>query len=132
MKELLSNEEIDALLEAFRSEGPPPEEVAFNEAFVAREPDTGPLVREVDLLKPNRFSRDQVRALERLFESSAKAISATMSDKLRFDMLCDCVVAEQMRFQSWLGLVGSPCGFYVLKISAHVQRNGRKCRHGGR
>ena len=118
MNEILSNEEIDTLLQMFRSEG----------AAVAEEPAAGmqavaPLlavegrvVSPVDLLKPNRLGREQLRGLERYFESAGKLLSATISDKLRLDTRCDCVAVEQLRFGSWLEQLPGPVSIYVLQM----------------
>ena len=116
MKELLTNEEIDTLLDLFRSEGPPIEEAQSAALGEARAAGEGPVVSEVDLLKPNRFSRDQIRSLERLFESCAKALAATMGDRLRFEMICDCVAVEQLRFSAWMRTLTAPSVIYVLKM----------------
>ncbi len=120
MKELLSNEEIDTLLEMFRSEGGP-EGAAPDLALATAPAKEGPVVSSVDLLKPNRLSRDQIRNLERLFEGTGKAIGATIGEKLRVDVPCDCVAVEQMRFSSWLSLLGGPVAVYVIKLPPFEQ-----------
>ena len=111
MKELLSNKEIDTLLEMFRSEDPPP---ASSIREVVDEKDEA-LISPVDLLRPNLLTAEQMRGLERLFEGSAKMLGAVMSDKLRFEMECDCVAVEQIRFQSWLAMLGNSNCIYVLR-----------------
>jgi flagellar motor switch protein FliM len=113
MKELLTNEEIDTLLDMFRAEGAPAEQA---ELALASKEGKGPIVNPIDLLKPNRLSRDQMRALERLFEGMAKGMAATISEKLRTDVQCDCVAVEQIRFQGWMGLISDPAAIYVLKM----------------
>jgi flagellar motor switch protein FliM len=117
MNEILSNEEIDTLLEMFRTEG----------AAAATEPeavsramplpvDAERVISTIDLLKPNRLAREQLRGLERYFESAAKMLSATISDKLRLDTRCDCVAVEQLRFQTWLEQLPGPVAIYVVKL----------------
>ncbi len=117
MNEILSNEEIDTLLHMFRSEG--------SALDVDREPRlpaelTLPVddrvVAPMDLLKPNRLGREQVRGLERYFESAGKLLSATMSDRLRLDTRCDCVAVEQLRFSTWLEQLPGPVAIYVLEM----------------
>lgn len=115
VQELLSNAEIDGLLELFRSEGPPIEEVA-DLGLDERGRNEASIVSDVDLLKPNRFSREQIRCLDRLFEKGAKSLAATLSDKLRLEMLCDCVAVEQMRFSNWLKTLVGRTVIYVLKM----------------
>jgi flagellar motor switch protein FliM len=118
VNEILSNEEIDTLLQMFRSEG----------GAVASAPGAAPaaapfspfdqsVVSPVDLLKPNRLGREQLRAIERYFESAGKLLSATISDKLRLDVRCDCVAVEQVRFGTWLDQLPGPVSIYVLQMS---------------
>ena len=115
--EVLTNEEIEALLDLFRAEGDPDTEPVVEDlARVVGEQKDGPLVSPVDLLKPNRFSREQLRCFDRYFESAAKAIAATMSDKLRLDITCDCVGVEQVRFGSWLSQLSGPTAIYSLDM----------------
>ncbi len=118
MNEILSNEEIDTLLQMFRSEGgavdeePRPGRPPIAPLLAAE----GRVVSPVDLLKPNRLGREQLRGLERYFESAGKLLSATISDKLRLDTRCDCVAVEQLRFGSWLEQLPGPVSIYVLQM----------------
>ncbi|MBK8097378.1 MAG: FliM/FliN family flagellar motor switch protein [Planctomycetes bacterium] len=117
MNEILSNEEIDTLLQMFRTEG----SAATVEPEMARPSlplpaDTDRVISTIDLLKPNRLAREQLRGLERYFESAAKMLSATISDKLRLDTRCDCVAVEQLRFQTWLDQLPGPVAIYVVKL----------------
>lgn len=114
MKDVLSNEEIDTLLEMFRSE-------ELEEGTEVRLPEelrgaAEPLVRPADLCKPNRLSMAQVRGLERAMESGAKALTATVSERLRLDMECECVAIEQLLFGNWLEALSGPVAIYVLKL----------------
>ena len=111
MKELLSNKEIDTLLEMFRSDDPP---LASAIREVADEQDEA-VISPVDLLRPNLLSAEQMRRLDLLFQGSANLLAAVMSDKLRFEMECDCVAVEQIRFQSWLTMLGTSNCIYVLR-----------------
>lgn len=120
MKELLSNEEIDTLMEMFRSEeseleleGVP----AFAAEMAGEAVERDVLISPVDLLKPNRLSREQMQELDRMFEAAAKSVGATMSDRLRYEMHCDCVAVEQIRFGNWLQLVGNNSAVYLLSAS---------------
>ena len=122
MNEILSNEEIDTLLDMFRSEGGDLEQGGGQEPTIAPvEGADGRLVRHVDLLKPNRLGREQLRGIERHFESAGKLLSATISDKLRLDTRCDCVAVEQLRFSSWLDQLPGPVAIYVLDMEPFAQ-----------
>ncbi|MFM1871462.1 MAG: hypothetical protein RL398_884 [Planctomycetota bacterium] len=117
MNEILSNEEIDTLLHMFRSEGsaidvdPQPR---LPSGFSLPVDDR--VVAPMDLLKPNRLGREQLRGIERYFESAGKLLSATMSDKLRLDARCDCVAVEQLRFGTWLDQLPGPVAIYALEL----------------
>ena len=113
MNEILSNEEIDTLLDLFRAEGGDIEAEAKSAQFTAPVRD---LASPVDLLKPNRVSREHMRALERRFEAASKAMTVSIGDRLRMDVACDCVATEQMRFQNWLGLLTGPVAIYTLRM----------------
>lgn len=113
MNEILSNEEIDTLLDMFRA-GAAEDEIAAPKPVIEVPPDER--VSEIDLLKPNRLARDQLRGMERFFESAGKMLSATISDKLRLDTRCDCVAVEQQRFGSWIEQLPGPVAIYVLKM----------------
>ncbi len=114
MNEILSNEEIDTLLDLFRAEGGDIETEAKSAQFNAPARD---LTSAVDLLKPNRVSREHMRALERRFEAASKAMTVSIGDRLRMDVVCDCVATEQMRFQNWLGLLTGPVAIYTLRMA---------------
>ena len=117
MNEILSNEEIDTLLQMFRSEGAALEvEPQPRLPASLQMPVDDRVVAPMDLLKPNRLGREELRGLERYFESAGKMLSATMSDKLRLDARCDCVAVEQLRFGTWLEQLPGPVAIYVLDM----------------
>ena len=114
MNEILSNEEIDTLLDMFRSGGAVEDE--SGSPFSTGNLPTEKRVSQMDLLKPNRLSREQLRGLDCFFESAAKLLSATISDKLRIDTRCECVAVEQQRFSTWLEQLPGPAAIYVVKM----------------
>jgi flagellar motor switch protein FliM len=118
VNEILSNEEIDTLLQMFRNEGAALEVKAGagGVAAPAVSDPAGRVVSPIDLLKPNRLGREQLRGLERYFESAGKLLSATIGDKLRLDTRCDCVAVEQLRFGSWLEQLPGPVAIYVVQM----------------
>ena len=114
MNEILSNDEIDTLLDMFRSNGAAEDD--HGGVYSPEEFSTEKRVSQMDLLKPNRLSREQLRGLNCLFESAAKLLSATISDKLRIDTRCECVAVEQQRFSTWLEHLPGPVAIYVVKM----------------
>lgn len=117
MNEILTNEEIDTLLEMFRSEGAVPESPAAGVAPIPKLAPASAIAHAVDLLKPNRLGREQLRGLERCFSKAARLLSGTISDKLRLDTRCDCVAVEQQRFGTWLDHLPGPVSIYVVQMS---------------
>ncbi len=118
MNEILTNEEIDTLLDMFRA-GAVEDEIATPAPVVEVGPDER--VSEIDLLKPNRLAREQVRGLERYFESAGKMLSATISDKLRLETRCDCVAVEQQRFSAWIEQLPGPVAIYTVRMEPFKQ-----------
>ena len=126
-KEILNNEEIDTLLQMFRSES---DEIAKQAAGItgqgvaAATPTAPPpppppppgAVTPIDLLKPTRLGREQLRGLEGYFQSAGKMLSATIGEKLRLDTRCECVAVEQMRFGAWLTQLPGPVAIYVVQF----------------
>ena len=125
MNEILTNHEIDALLQMFRNEGAAREVGAAEFTASASMPDPAPVDRRavspIDLLKPNRLGRERMRGLERYFEGAGRLLSATMSDRLRLETRCDCVAVEQLLFGSWLEHLPGPVVIYVLQMQPFRQ-----------
>jgi flagellar motor switch protein FliM len=123
VNEILTNEEIDTLLQMFRTEGgaveaEPPLRAPAAAAIAAVDER---VVSPIDLLKPNRLGREQMRGIERYFESAGKFLSATISDRLRLDTRCDCVAVEQLRFGTWLEQLPGPVAIYQLQMEPWKQ-----------
>lgn len=120
MNEVLTNTEIEALLDMFRVEeahieSPRAEDfkrVAGADIFEAE-----PVVSKIDLCKPNRFSREHIASLEQCATDAARAIGATSSEKLRLDIACECVGVEQQRFGSLMNALSGPVVIYVLRLA---------------
>ena len=114
--EVLSNAEIDALLKLFEADGIPEEilEIAGPDLELGKL--SSGSVTEIDLLKPNRFTRDQLMIVERIQDVVAQKLGATLVERLRVEAACDCVAVEQMRFSTWMSQVEGPVAVYVLDI----------------
>lgn len=111
--DVLSNAEIEALLELFSTEGIPEELI---EASRTGGDLHGGTVTDIDLLKPNRLSREQIAIVERIQEMVAGKLSALFVDRLRVDAACDCVAVEQMRYSNWMSQVEKTAAVYVVEM----------------
>lgn len=118
MSELLTNDEIDALLEIFQSEGLPEDiaEAAEDIEYGLAQHSKGENVSEVDLLKPNRFTREHLLVIEHIQEMVARKVGGTISERLRVDAVCDCVAVEQLRFSTWMAQLERPVAVYMLQV----------------
>ncbi len=133
MKEILTNEEIDALLDMFNSEGLPDEDELLAEdqgasvspiswessssgQGLAQAPPKHKRVQKFNLLRPNRFTREQMQYLEKLQEVAALGITSTLTERLRMNGTCDCVLVEQQRFGTFLSSLISPISVYTLEM----------------
>lgn len=118
MSEILNNQEIDALLELFRAEGIP-EELAETASVLEKGIGAASLMERVaplDILKPNRFSRSQLLAIERIQDMVAKKIAAMINERLHVEADCDCVAVEQLAFSTWLGQLERPIAVYTMQV----------------
>ena len=138
MKEILTNEEIDALLDLFKTEGAPDEEELLQEEEALAERGVwsggaGPVlgaspgtkkkrVHKFDLFRPNRFTREQIQYLEKLQEVAALGLTSTLTERLGLAGLCECVLVEQQRFGPFLSSLRSPLALYTLEMKPSGKR----------
>ncbi|MCA8969070.1 MAG: FliM/FliN family flagellar motor switch protein [Planctomycetes bacterium] len=111
--EVLSNAEIDALLELFSAEGVPEELIEDSRSLGGLH---GGAITDIDLLKPNRLSRDQISIVDRIQEMVAGKLGALLVDRLRVEASCDCVAVEQMRYSNWMQQVERNASVYIVEI----------------
>ncbi len=138
MKEILTNEEIDALLDLFKTEGAPDEEefLQDEETLGTRGawtggagPGTGggPVprkkrVHKFDIFRPNRFTREQIQYLEKLQEVAALGLTSTLAERLGLGGVCECVLVEQQRFGPFLSNLRPPLALYTLGLEPSGSR----------
>ena len=114
MSELLSNDEIESLMEMVNAQS-----TAFDGPDTIAEIGASPLIHSapvspIDLLTPNRLTSVQIEKLEHMFAGTAQAIGGTMSDQLRYTIHCDCVAVDQTRFSNWAPIAADNAAVYVL------------------
>lgn len=118
MSDILSQEEVDALLSAVSSEG--------------AESDLGGLVsgigedeeKEVDektlslydFRRPDRVSKDQMRTLQNLHEGYARQFSTTLTNFLRTFVEIELVSVDQLTFSEFVMSISNPSCIYVFKM----------------
>lgn len=118
MAEILNQDEVDALLaavdgdEAPEEAGDPPPKV-FSSAQRARFR-TDVEIRSYDFKRPERVSKDQMRALENLHEGFARNIGAGLSGFLRTIIEVKVANIEQMTFSEFTHSLPNPTCFNLL------------------
>jgi len=98
---ILSQEEIDALLSAF-SQQEEDESVEGKGALDMRQ------VRPYDFRRPDKFSKDQIRVLEMIHETFARSLSPWMSSYFRIPVRGSLDSVPQQSFDEFLASLEAP------------------------
>ncbi len=118
MSDLLDQNEVDALLQAVGGSDAPEETEASNDhVFYSRRRigNTDDIeVRDYDFKRPERVSKDQMRALQTLHESFARNYGALLSGFLRTIMEVKVANIEQMTFSEFTHSLPNPTCFNLL------------------
>jgi flagellar motor switch protein FliM len=116
MSELLTNEEIDTLLELFRAEagGLAPSEEQLLRAVAA--PQQQPASEPLDLLTIRRFAPRSRLALERAFGSVDRSLARAIGQRLRAQANCECVAVERLRWSEWATRNRSPMHLFAIDL----------------
>lgn len=117
MADVLDQSEVDALLAAVES-GPSEVEAGGGEMKIFTL-DRQPLpddveIRDYDFKRPERVSKDQMRALETLHESFSRSFGALLSGFLRTIMEVKVATIEQMTFSEFTHSLPNPTCFSLI------------------
>ncbi len=107
MDNILSQEEIDALLSAF-SQDEDDESVQAKDASDTRQ------VRPYDFRRPDKFSKDQLRALEMIHETFARSLSPWMSSYFRIPVKVSLDSVSQLSFDEFASSLELPSVIVVF------------------
>ncbi|MCC7010589.1 MAG: flagellar motor switch protein FliM [Acidobacteria bacterium] len=105
MTKVLSQEEIDALLDA-----------AADAPRRRRAPADDAVVR-YNFRRPDRVSKDQIHALQFLHERCARNLSTSLSAYLRTTITMSVEALDQCSYSEFLGSLTDPTAFYALTIT---------------
>jgi flagellar motor switch protein FliM len=107
MGEILSQGEIDSLLSALSS------------GDVAAEPEEQDVrkIKAYDFLHPDRFSKDQSRALQLLYENFARLFSTSISGFLRTLVDVNLVSVDQLAYDEFIRSVPNPTSINIINAS---------------
>ncbi len=122
MSEILDASEIDALLAAMEAGGV---ELAEQAGFPrAGGPSPGQDVQLYDFKRPERVSKDQIRALEALHEGFSRNLGASLSGYLRTIVEIGVSHIEQLTYSEFIHSLPNPTCFNLLEAE---QLTGQFC-----
>lgn len=101
MSEVLSQKEIDELIGQL-SEG----------TVAERLPDVVPY----NFKQPNKFSKDLIRSIERIFDQLSRSLSSSLSMLIRTRVTCRVVSVEQLSNDEFLRSIPNPCIVAAFEI----------------
>lgn len=123
-QELLSQDEIDALMSMLPQDGSPlPEEdTEAEEIAEGKDPSSASNtkalenLRRYDFRRPDKFSKEQIRTLRMMHESMARRLSLSLSAHLRTSV--DVVLADidQGVYASFIEQLPSPAIFHIVSM----------------
>jgi len=113
MADVLEQSEIDALLAAVESGAEIDQGDADQQADASRS--RPPNVRTYDFKRPERVSKDQVRALEAMHEGFSRNFGASLSGFLRTIIEVRVASTEQLTYSEFLHSLPNPTCFNVLR-----------------
>ncbi len=93
MAEILSQKQIDELLGSLQSG-----DVDFKEI---EEQSTGPKVKEYDFMSPKKFSREQLKLLDNVFDSFARMFSLQIAGMLRTSCQMEILQVEEEDYREF-------------------------------
>ncbi|MEO0511772.1 MAG: flagellar motor switch protein FliM [Planctomycetota bacterium] len=114
MSEILDQSSIDALLAMAEDEEEQPEERQL-QIFSRHRKSSDPVdVRQYDFKRPERVSKDQMRALQTLHESFARTFGASLSGFLRTIVEVNVATCEQMTYAEFIAGLPNPTSFNLI------------------
>ncbi len=108
MSDILSQEEIDALLAAL-SRG----EV---DAESLRQEQAKKKIRLYDFRRPNKFSKDQLHTLQVIFENYSRSVSTYLSAQLRAAVQIDVLSVEQLTYDEFMRSLPNPTIMCIFSL----------------
>jgi flagellar motor switch protein FliM len=114
MADILDQSEVDALLAAVDS-GTIEEEHRESRVFSRRKESQNAEVRSYDFKRPERVSKDQMRALQTLHETFARNFGASLSGFLRTIIEVKVATCEQMTYSEFISSLPNPTSFNLIQ-----------------
>lgn len=109
MAEVLSQQEIDNLLNNMES-GEIPTEKILEDSSDKKE------IYEYDFRRPNRVSKDQIKTLRTIHESFSEQFGFYLASKLQTMVSIDLVAVDQLRYSEFILSISNPSCIFVFDI----------------
>lgn len=107
MGQILSQQEIDALLSS----------LPVDQAEWAAQPEKSQkIVKPYDFMRPDKFSKDQIRALEMIHENFARRLSSVLSAYLRTVLQFSLASIEQQIYEEFIEQLSQPAVLAVISM----------------
>jgi flagellar motor switch protein FliM len=124
MSDILTQEEVDALLNAvstgqFTPDAASPDSDTGATAVEVASPPKAAEQKQVsvyDFRRPDRVSKDQMRALQNLHDGYARLLATTLSSYLRALVEIDIVSVDQLTYSEFMMSVPNPSCLYVFQM----------------
>ncbi|MGI6119835.1 MAG: flagellar motor switch protein FliM [Desulfosporosinus sp.] len=100
MGDVLSQEEIDALLSALTEGQVDAEEMKITESQKR--------VRVYDFKRPNKFSKDQIHSLQNIYENYCRILTTYLSGQLHSLLECKVLSIEQLTYDEFIRSLPNP------------------------
>jgi flagellar motor switch protein FliM len=113
--DILDQSEVDALLAAVDAGAIQEEDRSESRIFSRRRHEEHLEVRPYDFKRPERVSKDQMRALQTLHEAFARNFGASLSGFLRTIVEVKVATCEQMTYSEFISGLPNPTSFNLIK-----------------
>jgi flagellar motor switch protein FliM len=122
--DILDQSEVDALLAAVDAGAIQEEERSDSRIFSRRRREEPLEVRPYDFKRPERVSKDQMRALQTLHEAFARNFGVSLSGFLRTIVEVKVATCEQMTYSEFISGLPNPTSFNLIKAA---ELDGQMC-----
>lgn len=113
MAEILSQQQIDELLGSLKSGNMDIKEIENQSS--------GPKVKEYDFMSPKKFSREQLKLLDNIFDSFARTFSLQLSSMLRIACQMEILQVEEEEYREFNNALND--SVLVAVIGMHNEEN---------
>ncbi|XOQ49328.1 MAG: flagellar motor switch protein FliM [Eubacteriales bacterium] len=114
MAEVLSQKQIDELLGSLQSG-----HVDFKEI---EEQTTGPKIKEYDFMSPKKFTREQLKLLDNVFDSVSRMFSLQLAGMLRSACQMEILQVEEEEFREFNNALGDSILVAIIGMNSEENR----------